>query len=201
MTPFFHLADDSRCAGITASVGISRRDGSGFRNQVASISRARGLLTAYARVPARWPDAGPWVIRQVAVAKNGTLAVRGFNPATSAGIQVRRASVLTGRAVAGWTIDPRTLRLPLHGYLKAWTGTGRQVALPAGQRVLIQVREHGTNQPYWTAGTGTTSASGYWRGTARLGDGPPQDVRVVYRTPYQTIASDYTWLGVVRVAP
>lgn len=200
LTPFFHVRDDARCAGITASVAISRPDGSQVRNVNAKLSRVNGLVTAYAYIPVGWRDAGTWSIRQIAVKRNGITAVRGFNPATSARQQVRRASVLTGRATTGLVVDWRTLRLRVNGTLKAYGTDGRLHPLAAGRKVVVQIRQHGTTRPYWTAGTGVTSASGAWSAIARLGDGPPQDVRVAFLTPYQTIASDFTYIGVARVA-
>jgi hypothetical protein len=202
MTPFFHVLDDSRCSDIITSIGISRRDGSDFRNHLASITRYNGLVTAYWRYPTGWKDAGTWVIRQIAVKKGDTLAVRGFDPATAASIQVRRASVLTGYSAS----DPRGVDLQinrggylaLQGFLKAWGSDGRLHTLAAGQRILIQVREHGTTAPYRTVRIATTSKFGYYSSLAYVGRGRPQDVRVVYLTPYQTIASDFTFVGVAH---
>ena len=200
LTPFFHVRDDARCAGITASVAISRPDGSQVRNVNAKLSRVEGLVTAYAYIPVGWRDAGTWSIRQIAVKKNGITAVRGFNPATAAHQQVRRASVLIGRATDGLVVDWRTLRLRVNGTLKAYGTDGRLHPLAAGRKIVVQIRQHGTTQPYWTAVLGVTSASGAWSTIARLGDGPPQDVRVAFLTPYQTIASDFTYIGIARVA-
>jgi hypothetical protein len=43
-----------------------------------------------------------------------------------------------------------------------------------------------------------TSASGYYRTDAYFDYGRPQDLRVAYLTPYQTIASHFYWVGVAR---
>ncbi len=85
--------------------------------------------------------------------------------------------------------------LGIHGYLRAWGSDGRLHPLAAGQRVLIQVREHGTTNPYKTLATATTSATGYYNKVVYFDFGRPQDLRVAYRTPYQTIASDFYWVG------
>jgi hypothetical protein len=202
VTPFFHVLDDSRCAGIVASIGISKRDGSGFRNRLASLSRVEGLVTAYWSYKPTWKDAGTWVIRQIAVKKGDTLAARAFDPATAASIQVRRASVLTGYSAS----DPLGKQLQINkggylavqGFLKAYGSDGRLHTLAAGQRIQIQVRPHGTTAPYRTARVTTTSKFGYYGTLALVGRSGPLDVRVVYRTPYQTVASDFTFVGVAR---
>jgi hypothetical protein len=201
MTPFFHLRDVPSCDGITASIAISRRDGSDVRNQVARISRVNGLITAFNYVQPWWKDAGTWAIRQIAVKKNGVTVVRGFDPATSPTIQVRRASIIHGRPLGGYTRDLVTDQhgyLTIQGYLSAWGSDGKKHPLAAGQRVLIQVRERGTTKPYQTLAIATTSASGYYRKTAYFDYGRPQDLRVAYLTPYQTIASHFSWVGVAR---
>jgi hypothetical protein len=202
MTAFFHVLDDSRCAGIIASIGISRRDGSGFQNHLASTTRYNGLVTAYWSFKPGWKDAGTWVIRQIAVKKGNTLAARAFDPATAASIQVRRASVLTGYSAS----DPRGKELQINkggylavqGFLKAYGSDGRLHTLAAGQRIQIQVRPHGTTVPYRTARVTTTSKFGYYGTLALVGRSGPLDVRVVYRTPYQTVASDFTFVGVAH---
>lgn len=200
MSAFFHVRDVPACDGITASIAISRRDGSGVHNQVARISRANGLVSAFTDFQPWWADAGTWAIRQIAVKKNGVTAVRGFNPATSPTIQARRASVIEGRPLGGYSRDLVTDHngnLTIHGYLKAWGSDGRIHPLAAGQRVLIQTREHGTAKPYLTLASTTASASGYYRKTVHFRY-RPLDLRVTYLTPYETIASDFYWVGIAR---
>jgi len=99
MTAFFHVLDDSRCDGITASIAISRRDGSDVRNQTTQISRVNGLVTAYPRFTTGWQDAGTWAIRQIAVKKDGVTAIRKFDPASSPGIH-RSARAIGNREAA-----------------------------------------------------------------------------------------------------
>ena len=202
MTAFFHVRDDSRCDGIIASVAISRPDGSDFRNQNAAISRVEGIVTAYSDFTPGWRDAGTWVVRQIAVKKNGVLAARAFAPATAASVQVRRATTITawdglGGPTQRPVISPEG-NLIVAGYLKAWGTDGKQHVLAPGQRMVLQVRRAGTNDPYQTVATTVTSASGYYVLTAFYNSTLRKDVRVAYQTTYQTIASHVTYAGVVQ---
>ena len=200
LRPFFQLRDESVCAAIVASIGISRRDGSDFRNQNARVTRSGRLITASADFTPSWRDAGSWMVRQVAISRDGALAVRSFTPTSGAGIQVRRAATLTG-----WGIDGpgRPLRigsdrkLTVSGYLKAYGTDGKLHPLPARQQIVLQARRAGTTEPYEPIGGGITSASGYYVATAAWGSRPRQDIRIAYFNLYETISTRMTYVGQV----
>ena len=200
MTAFFRVSDEPACDGIVASIGISRRDGTGFRNQNARITRTGGAVTASVSYVPSWTDAGSWMVRQIAITKSGTLAVRSFTPVSGAGLQVRRAATLTG-----WGIDGpgRPLRigadrrLTVSGYLKAYGTDGRLHPLPAGQDIALQARTAGTTEPYLSIGGATTSASGYYVAVAAWGTRPRQDIRIAYYNLYETISTRITYVGQV----
>lgn len=180
------------CAGASVSIGISRPDGTDFRNvnAVAGHPSASWFGATHAM---RWTDTGLWAIRQLAVKKDGRLAVRGFRAdAAPDYAHVRRASILTGQVTRSTDTT-----ITVYGYLKAYSTSGTVAVLAPGRQVQIQVRPHGTYQPYATIAVARTAQPGYWLGTGRLTAGRKYDLRVSWLTPYQTIASSFRWVAVV----
>jgi 2-keto-3-deoxy-6-phosphogluconate aldolase len=191
-----YIYSGSVCSNVNVSIGISRTDTTGFRNQSAGRVKYEDNAYMFSNAFAMGPgDAGQWMVRQIAVKDSaGRLAVRTF-PASSVTTKytLQRASILTpartGTLPAGQTA--------LSGRLQAYTSTGGVAPLAAGQQVLIQVRPRGA-AAYKTIATALTSTSGFYSRAVSLGGYRGADVRVAYLTPYQTIASDFAYVG--RVA-
>ena len=78
-------------------------------------------------------------------------------------------------------------------------GVGRQTAPARRQSARAHPGPRArTTNPYKTLATATTSATGYYNKVVYFDFGRPQDLRVAYRTPYQTIGSDFYRVGIAR---
>lgn len=184
-------ADSQICAGAVVSIAISRDDAQD--TDVRNVNTTRSGNRFVAAFDMRWTDTAMWQVRQFAVYKDGVLAIVGYRGAAPAYVVVKRASVLTGRP---GSTSGRSMQF--HGYLKAYSSQGTLVPMAPGREVQLQLRPHGyPSEPYRTVARGWTSASGYWTTTTTIPYPASYDVRVGWASPYRTIASDFTWIGVV----
>lgn len=183
------------CRGITVSIGISRTDLSGYQNKNASYSWGTGQYY-FARFLLAPNQPGDWMTRQIYVRDHqGNTAVRTFTAATSpTKVTVDRESFLTARS----TLVPlQDGKIRIAGRLQAHSSAGTRANL-AYQKVLVQVRRP-TESSYTTALTVTTGQYGTFYdyrlpGAANKG----KHLRVVFVSPFQTIASDAAYIGVIR---
>jgi hypothetical protein len=186
------------CSGMTVSIGISRVNGFDFRNRGTSQAHwERGSYYFYTRFALGADDAGTWITRQLAVRdRSGRLAVRTFTSSTTPHrVTVKRASVLTGTPTG--VLRPNAAgKVAIRGSLKAWHSTGRLINLQ-NQKVLVQTKLPG-NHPYRSIATLKTGRTGTFGAYVGLGSQRGKDVRLLYVSPFQVIASDGYFLGRVR---
>lgn len=183
------------CRGITVSIGLSRTDLTGYQNKNANYSWGTGQYY-YAKYLLSPNQPGSWMTRQIYVRDHqGKTAVRTFTAANSpTKVTVYRESFLDARS----TLVPiHDGKLRIAGRLQAHSSVGTRANL-ANQKILIQLRRP-TETAYTTVLTTTTGQYGNFSearlwGAANKG----KHLRVVFVTPFQTIASDYTWIGVIR---
>jgi hypothetical protein len=183
------------CRGITVSIGMSRTDLSGYQNKNASYSWGTGQHY-HAKYLLQPNQPGSWMTRQIYVRDHqGNTAVRTFTAANSpTKVTVYRESFLEARS----NLTPlQDGKIRVAGKLQAHSSAGTRANL-ANQKVLIQVKRP-ADSSYTTALTVTTGQYGSFY-DYRL-DGASNKgkyLRVVFVSPFQTIASDYTWVGVIR---
>ncbi|MFC0622590.1 hypothetical protein [Kribbella deserti] len=234
------------CKGAVTTFGISKADGSAYRNVPAAyfITRtADGELQGWlnASHPIGLKDTGVWKVRQVAVGLGGKLAVK---PISNASIRVLRASYLTvvnnkhhdvrynvllsrmksgergneGRAMLNklsqsrktgnqWVVTKpgnRTVRLGerqlgVTGHLRALASTHGIVGLK-DQTLMLQARSGGAKGAWRTilVENKSTHANGYFLIQINHAKVTGQELRLHYRSPYQTIASSYRYIGKIR---
>lgn len=192
VVPNFRI-NPALCQGAVFAIGISRRDGSQFRNANATYDRSTGWVRATHRLG--WADTGDWTIRQIAVSWNGQGAVRLLDPAKQSSVaRVKRASVLTAYPTGRFTADKNNV-LQVGGYLKAYNSKGGLSPLP-GQLVELQGRRYGWELEYGVMNDFVTKSTGRWGAGIDFGFKYPQQIRVIFRSRYQTIANDFTYMGV-----
>lgn len=187
------------CSTVVAvSIGISRVDGSDFRNANAVKYRWEGNAYFWGRsAPFTSKDTGAWMVRQIVVKDSEGGLGRSYNSSTTP----NRFSVK-----AGTVISPRqhgTLRpgaggrVTISGDLKAWNTGGGLSPLAAGQRLAVEIRDPYRGDYFHLADVGT-APSGWFRGYPVLNKYRGFDVRLAYYSPYQTIAGSFAYVG--RVA-
>ena len=181
------------CYQHGVSLGLSRTDLTGFQYAVANDNRWTGTGNYFFHtftIPPNQP--GTWMVRQIAVKDStGKVAIKQFTSADSpTRVSVKRESFLTGKLVGSAPY------LSISGKLQAWSSVGTLANLQ-NQRVLLQVSKPGSNQ-YFTVDQGTTNRYGQWQQRVTLTSYPGFDARLAYYTPYQTIASDFHYLGRVQ---
>ena len=178
------------CYQYSVSIGLSRTDLSGFQNAVANDNRWSGTGNYFFHtftIPPNQP--GTWMVRQIAVKDTtGNVSIAQFTAASSpTKISVYRESFLTGQVVGS---APYTR---ISAKLQAWSSVGTLANLQ-NQKVLLQVSKPGANL-YDTVAEGTTNHLGQWQGPVSLAGYAGLDHRLAYYSPYQTIASDFRYLG------
>ena len=181
---------DKACYQYSVAIGLSRTDLSGFRAAAANDNRWSGSGNYFFHtftIPPNEP--GTWMLRQIAVKDTaGNTSIAQFTAATSpTKIGVYRESFLTGRVVG---TAPLT---NISAKLQAWSSVGTLANLQ-NQKVLLQVSKPGANL-YDTVDQGTTNRFGQWQGPVLLTIWAGYDHRLAYYSPYQTIASDFHYLG------
>jgi hypothetical protein len=186
----------SACKGARASVGISRPDGGDFRNVNASFFDDGEINHLVSVHPMTWTTSGPWVIRQVAVHKNGVLVVKRYGADADRTI-VRRGSVLSGRPTGRLAPAPGSRYLWISGTLKAYSSYGTLVPLKAGQPIEVYASRAGVTRRIAREDS-STHASGYYLVPVDIGSLHGYAIRVVYPSPYQTIARSSVHLGITR---
>jgi hypothetical protein len=185
------------CSSVTAvSIAISRTDITDLRNAMATRDRWEADAYFYYRNAPMGPkDIGTWMIRQITVKdRSGLVLARSFTTQRSPNhFTVRRGTVISSRqhgtlarTSSGW--------IKLSGDLKAYNSLGGLSPLAAGQRILVQARRPGSAQ-YVTVRNLGTASSGWFSGNVPLAGYNGADVRFAYITPYQTIASSFTYVG------
>lgn len=183
------------CRGITVSIGLSRTDLTGYQNKSAHYSWGTGRYY-YAKYLLAPNQPGNWMTRQIYVRDHqGNTAVRTFTAANSpTRVTVYRESFLDARS----TLVPiHDGKLRIAGRLQVHSSVGTRANL-ANQKILIQLRRP-TETAYTTVLTTTTGQYGNFSearlwGAANRG----KHLRVAFVSPFQTIASDYTYIGVIR---
>jgi hypothetical protein len=186
----------SLCDGMWVSLGISRTNTLGFRNQNASrvsmSSATKGFTTTYRFGPTGYGD---WMVRQIAVKdKSGRLAVKTFTAQTTPRVLgLRFVSVLTGTPKG--KLVPNAGKVNVKGTLKAWHRYGRLVNVQ-NQRVVVQVRApHGDS--YVTRATAVTTRTGTFSTNLATANLKGYAVRVAFLSKIPTIANSYVWLGTI----
>lgn len=182
---------DKTCYEYGVAIGISRTDLSGFKYASAGDNRwshTGNYFYANFVLPPNQP--GTWMTRQIAVKDHaGKVAVRQFTAATSpTKIDIKRESYLTGTP-HGSAITHNYLVVKL----QAWSSVGTMANLQ-NQLVKLQVSPPGANA-YTTVYEGRTDTIGSWRRFVDWQGHSGQDVRLAYYSPYQSIASDWHYLG------
>lgn len=104
-----------------------------------------------------------------------------------------RPSYLTASPTGKLTLNVYG-RLALKGTLKAKTTTGSIVPLK-NQAVTLQSRRPGETTYRSVVSTLTNAQGGYGDDFALGSQHVGSDIRVIFRSPYQTIASDFTYVG------
>jgi hypothetical protein len=179
------------CRSYAVSLGLSRTDLSGYLSANASGLYWGGgpkMFSARFVLPPNQP--GTWMTRQIAVkGLDGVVHVRQFTAATSpTKIAYKRESFLTGTphgsAITHTYLSTR---------LQAWSTVGTMANL-GNQEVLLQVSRPGANA-YTTILRGRGDRFGIWRTFVSWKGYSGYDVRLAYYSPYQTIASDWHYLG------
>ncbi|MFC0624498.1 hypothetical protein [Kribbella deserti] len=180
------------CKGLSVSIGISRTDLTGFKAANAGDSRwitpGKQRFSAQFVLPPNQP--GTWMTRQIAVKDlAGRTAVKTFTATDSpTKVTIKRESFLTGKPTGSAITHPYVT-----ARLTAWSSVGTMAHL-VGQNVLVQVRAPGSST-YVTIAQRRTGDSGYMGISVPVGNYPKHDLRLVFISPFQTIASDYTYLG------
>lgn len=160
VVPNFRI-NPALCQGAVFAIGISRRDGSQFRNANASFDPSTGWVRATHRLG--WADTGDWTIRQIAVSWNGQGAVRSLDPAKQTSVaRVKRASVLTAYPTGKFQADNNDV-LWVGGYLKAYNSKGGLSPLP-WQLVELQGRRYGWGGEYGVVNDFESTSTGRWGG-------------------------------------
>lgn len=186
------------CYSMRVSIAISKTDHSGVRTQLARRSSYEQNAYLFRTVFSSLP--GTWMVRQIAVGNaSGQVAIKKYDT-TPAPVRAISESQLTGRPTGVIPLDPGR-GVFVHGYLKAYSRFGTWTTLAAGQNVVMQARPHGSTGGYTNVDVTKTSASGYWRAFWEAPAAQTWDIRVAYITAYQSVASDWTWLGVTRLNP
>jgi hypothetical protein len=185
---------EKTCYEYSVALGISRTDLSGFLYANAHDNRwyhTGNYFFADFVLPPNQP--GTWMTRQIAVKdRTGKVAIRQFTAADSpTKVVIKRESFLTGTP-HGTAITHTYIT----SHLQAWSSVGTMANLP-NQLVQLQVSRPGANH-YVTIYQGRTDRYGWWRRFVSWTGFSGYDVRLAYYSPYQTIASDWHYLG--RVA-
>lgn len=181
------------CKHLSVSIGISRTDLTGFKAANANDTRwydaTQQRFTAGFVLPPNQP--GTWMTRQIAVKDlAGRTAVKTFTATDSpAKVTIKRESFLTdtptGSAITHEYVTAR---------LKAWSSVGTLANL-GNQNILVQVKAPGTTTYKTIAQRKTDPQSGYMGISVNLSNYPKHDLRLAFVSPFQTIASDFTYLG------
>ncbi len=179
------------CRNYAVSLGISRTDTTGYLSANANGRYWGGgpkMFSARFVLPPNQP--GTWMTRQIAArGLDGVVHVRQFTAATSpTKIEYKRESFLTGTP-HGSAITHTYLST----HLQAWSTVGTMANL-GSQEVLLQVSRPGANA-YTTILRGRGDRYGIWRTFVSWQGYSDYDVRLAYYSPYQTIASDWHYLG------
>lgn len=184
------------CVSVVAvSIGISRPDGSDFRNANAVKRQWYGTASYWGRTASfTSKDAGDWIYRQIVVKDDqGRIAGRSYTPSyTFDRFQIRAGVVISSRQ-RGVLHAGADGRVTISGDLKAYNSHGGLSPLPAGQRLAVEVWDPRTG--YWTAGYLGTSSSGWYRGYPAIGRYHGSNVRLAYYSPYRTIAGGFGFVG------
>jgi hypothetical protein len=194
LTFYTHEYYGSPCAGMSVSLGISRTNTAGFRNQnarsVAMTSGTGGYTTTY---KFGVDDYGSWMTRQIAVKdRSGKLAVKTFTSKdTPRTLTIRFASVLKGTPKGRLT----GAKVAVNGSLQSWHYSGRLVNVQ-NQKVVVQVRKP-HESGYVTKATATTSRTGTFATTLNTAGLKGYDVRIAFVSGIPMTASSYTFLGTI----
>lgn len=185
------------CSTVVAvSIGISRIDGSDFRN--ANAHKENWEADAYLWVrsaPFTSKDTGAWMIRQIVVKDNTGYAIgHSFTSSrTPDRFSVRAGTVISPRQ-HGVLRPGAGGRVTISGDLKAWNTLGGLSPLAAGQRLAIEARDPYQGD-YFHVTTVGTAPSGWFRGYPVLNKYRGFDIRLAYYSPYQTIAGSFAYVG------
>lgn len=175
-----------------------------------------------AGLPLAPTDTGEWKVRQVAVRQGGQLVVK---PISDVSTQVRRASYLNGsshhwarlynqRLVAiekgrkritverggeGFTAIVKGDLVGITGHLTTISNKGGLVGLK-GQPIVLQARKGGAKGSWRTVlvEQKSTHANGYYLLQIKRAKLSGQELRLLYPSPYQSIAKSWQYLGKVR---
>jgi hypothetical protein len=180
------------CKGLSVSIGISRPDLSGFKAANAGDERwYSGQHYFHTRFVLQPNQPGTWMTRQIAVKDHsGKLAVRTFTSVDSpTKVTIRRESFLTGTPTGSAITHEYVV-----ARLKAWSSVGTLANL-GNQNILVQVRAPGATTYKTIAQRRTDPTYGYMGISLPLRSYPMHDLRIVFLSPFQTIASDFTYLG------
>lgn len=184
------------CRGITVSLGLSRTDLTGFQNKGASWSWGTGRAYYSARFLLAPNQPGTWMTRQIYVRDHaGKTAVRTFTAATTpTKVTVYRESYLEARS----TLKPiHDGKLRVAGRLQAHSSVGTRANL-ANQTVLVQVRRVNESAYTTIAKHNTGQYGNFYDASVSSALHRGKLLRVVFISKIQTIASDYTYVGVVQ---
>jgi hypothetical protein len=179
------------CKGLGVSMAISRTDLTGYKNQLANDNRWTGTGQYFGSRFVLSPNQpGTWMLRQLCVTDHTRPAgCRSFTAANSpTKVTIKRESFLTG--------TPHGTAIT-HSYvtarLQAWSTVGTMANL-GNQFVQLQVRKPGSTT-YTTIATRRMNTIGTLGFAVNWSPYHRYDVRLQYISPYQTIASDWHYLG------
>ncbi|GAB2613148.1 hypothetical protein [Kribbella endophytica] len=187
---------EAGCKGMSVSLGISRLDTTGFRNQNAPrIESATRLDHFSSTFKFTSSGQGAWMIRQIAVKDTtGKLAVKTFTSATTPRVLNLRFQSVINAGPKGKLV-PSGGRILVAGNLKAWHPTGRTVNVQK-QQVLVQVRKPGASD-YVTKVTMTSNQLGNFAAYLSTAGLKGSAVRVAYYSKLPSVANQWQYLGVV----
>ncbi|WP_328995867.1 hypothetical protein OG394_14510 [Kribbella sp. NBC_01245] len=186
------LVNSNACQGAVATVGISKPYSNKVYSAYARIGYDGEMHYLASKHQISLADTGHWRIRQIAVTKNGVTKVKNYDLADIRTTSVRRASILTGSPKGSIPVNQW-----FTGYLKAYTSTGSIVPLK-GRTMVLQASRNGLPYKDILVKPNATHANGYYLLGRDLSPYRGHNVRAVFKSPYETIASSYVYLGVVR---
>lgn len=180
------------CMGAIATVGLSKGLSNKVYNAYAQIGFDGELHYLASKHQISLADVGHWRIRQIAVKKYGVTKVKNYDNSDIRTTSVVRASILTGSPKGSIGVNQ-----PITGYLRAYTSTGSTVPLK-DRTMLLQASRNGLPYKNILVKPNATHANGYYLLGRDLSPYRGYNVRAVFKSPYETIASSYVYLGVVR---
>lgn len=186
------LVNGNACQGAVATVGISKAYSNKVYSAYAKIGYDGELHYLASKHQISLADTGHWRIRQIAVTKNGVTKVKNYDLMDIRTTSVRRASILSGSPKGSLPVTQW-----FNGYLKAYTSTGSIVPLK-GRTIVLQASRNGLPYKDILVKPNATHANGYYLLGRDLTPYRGYNVRVVFKSTYETIASSYVYLGVVR---